>query len=84
MIIKIIILFNKPIFVIFFKSNILIFWGIIMNYLVNNGIYFFERSFNLCIKQFHKILYNCKELFKTLFNYIKFCEMFFNYTEFGK
>ena len=45
---------------------------------------FFERSFNLCIKQFHKILYNCKELFKTLFNYIKFCEMLFNYTEFGK
>ena len=37
---------------------------------------FFERSFNLCIKQFHKILYNCMELFKTLCNTLNFVKCY--------
>ena len=77
MIINIIILFNNSIFVIFFKSNILVFWGIIMNSLVNNFIYFFWKEVLICVlnnfKEFIIIVRNYLKLSVITLNFVKFC-----------
>ena len=75
MIINIIILFNNSIFVIFFKSNILVFWGIIMNSLVNIGVYFFWKKVLICV------LNNFIKLCIIVWNYLKLCVITLNFVK---